>query len=131
MFIPSLRRTKAMISNQFNHQPESSIGATGLQCQFVDANACFNVWLKGFGSEKRKLLTVGVAYVLWAIWKARTFPSFEHKWPSEPVKVLNRAVYWMDFWGELLVRESTKLELQLGTKLLGRVVAGVFQARRG
>jgi hypothetical protein len=89
------------------------------------------VWLKGFGRKKRNLTSVGVAAVPWTIWKTRNLACFESKWPNEPIDVLNRVVYWIKLWSDLQVKECTKLELELGARVLERVAAEVFQARRG
>jgi hypothetical protein len=105
--------------------------ATGFNCQFASASHCFNVWLKGFPVGRRKILAVGVAAVIWAIWKARNLACFENKWPKEPVEVLHRVTYWIDYWCNLQVKETAKLELQQGAKLLGRIADEVFRARNG
>jgi hypothetical protein len=105
--------------------------ATGFNCQFASASHCFNVWLKRFPVGRRKILAVGVAAVIWAIWKARNLACFENKWPKEPVEVLHRVTYWIDYWCNLQVKETAKLELQQGAKLLGRIADEVFRARNG
>jgi hypothetical protein len=56
---------------------------------------------------------------------------FENKWPKEPVEVLHRVTYWIDYWCNLQVKETAKLELQQGAKLLGRIADEVFRARNG
>lgn len=76
-------------------------------------------------------MSVGVATVFWGIWKARNQACFENKWPSEPIKVLHRIGYWINWWTNSQASVDAKLELQLGTKLLGRVTGEVFRASRG
>jgi hypothetical protein len=44
--------------------------ATGFSYQFTDIDDCFVVWLKVFPKKKRRLISVGVAAVFWAHWKA-------------------------------------------------------------
>jgi hypothetical protein len=105
--------------------------ATGFNCQFQSADQCFNSWLKSFALGKRKILTVGVAAVIWTVWKARNLACFEKKWPREPVDVLFRVVYWINYWCDLQVKEDAKLELRRGANLLGRIADEIFKARRG
>ena len=103
--------------------------ATGFQCQFASVDACLVDWLKGFPIKKRRLISVGVSAVFWAIWKARNSACFEKKWPLEPIDVIYRIVYWIDFWSGLQVTEDAKLELQRGARLLGRIAEEVFAAK--
>jgi hypothetical protein len=56
---------------------------------------------------------------------------FEKKWPREPVDVLFRVVYWINYWCDLQVKEDAKLELRRGANLLGRIADEIFKARRG
>lgn len=46
--------------------------------------------LKMAFSEKKKLFSVGVAAVLWSIWKGHNLACFEKKWPSQLGVVLFR-----------------------------------------
>jgi hypothetical protein len=103
----------------------------GLKCQFDNVEHCFSVWLKGFREKKRKMLSVGIAAVLWGIRKTRNLACFEHKWPSEPIEVLHKIYYWINWWANLQVSEEKKLELQVGAKLLQRVAGEIFQASQG
>jgi hypothetical protein len=77
--------------------------ATGLKCQFDNVENSFIVWLKGFGGKKRKMLSVGVDVVLWGIWKTRNLACFEHEWPSNPIEVLQRICYWINWLANLQV----------------------------
>jgi hypothetical protein len=50
--------------------------AFGLTFKFESADHCISTWLKGFG-KKREMLAVGIAVVLWSIWKTRNSACFE------------------------------------------------------
>jgi hypothetical protein len=105
--------------------------ATALKCQFDNVENCFNVWLKGFGGKKRKMLSLGVTAVLWGIWKTRNLACFEHKWPSKPIEVLHKICYRINWWANLQAMEEKKLELQVGAKVLERIAGEIFQASQG
>lgn len=67
----------------------------GVECRFPDTKSCFNVWIKGMSSQRRKVHTVCVAVVLWGIWKARNMACFNHKWSADPSVVMFRVAYWI------------------------------------
>ena len=56
--------------------------AVGVNCQAVDTQSCLTGWLDSFGKKMKKKMAVGVAAVLWGIWKTRNLACFEKKWPS-------------------------------------------------
>jgi hypothetical protein len=101
-----------------------------MSCQFRNVEECLFVWLKQFSGRKKMMMLVGVAAVMWSIWKARNLACFQQSWPSDPSVVLFRACYWIDFWSNLQVKEGVKLELQRGARLLEHVAAEVFKDRR-
>ena len=101
--------------------------ATGLKCGFNDANFCLTDWLNGFRKSLKMIMTVGVAAVLWGIWKTQNLACFENKWPSEPIEVLHRICSFIDLWANLQKSEDAKLELQVGARLLGRIAEEVFK----
>ena len=67
---------------------------------------------------------MGVAAVLWGIWKARNLACFNHKWPVDPSVVMFRVAYWITDWSVLQVSEDTK------PSLLEQVAAEVYGAKR-
>jgi hypothetical protein len=58
----------------------------------------FQYLAKGFSGGKKNILSVGVAAVIWKIWKARNLTCFEKHWPREPVDIIHRVVYWITYW---------------------------------
>jgi hypothetical protein len=50
-----------------------------LNFQFETAEQCISTWLKKFGGEKREFVTVGIAAVIWSIWKTRNLACFDKK----------------------------------------------------
>ena len=101
--------------------------ATGINCQAVDAQNCLTVWLENFGRKQKGKVAVGVAAILWGIWKTRNLACFENKWSTEPIEVVRRICYWIDLWVDLQGSEGAKLELQMGARLLGRVAEEIFR----
>ena len=102
----------------------------GETCQFNTVDDCLILWLGGFNGRRKKLLTVGIASVLWSIWKARNMACFQHVWPAEPFAVLRQTCYWIDHWSNWQGKEDAKAELQQAAKLLEQVAGEVFAARR-
>ena len=104
--------------------------ATGFECQFVSTQHCLTDYLERFDKKSKKLLTVGVVAMFWGIWKTRNLACFEKKWPSEPIEVVHRICYWIDWWANLQAAEDGKLELQQGARMLTRVADEVFRRTR-
>ena len=104
--------------------------STGFNCQFVDANYCLTDWLCGVRGKQKLTVAVGVATVFWGLWKTRNMACFENKWPMEPIEVIHRVCFWIDFWANLQRSEDVKLELRLGVRLLGRVAEDIFKGAR-
>lgn len=44
--------------------------------------------IMGFPSKDRVLISVGVAAVLWSLWKTRNAACFDHVYPHDPTKVI-------------------------------------------
>jgi hypothetical protein len=51
--------------------------AIGECCQFESVDDCLVCWLDGFNGKKKKLLAVGIASIMWSIWKARNLACFQ------------------------------------------------------
>lgn len=88
-----------------------------------------NNWLGGMGKRTRNLMTVGVASVLWGIWKTQNQACFQNQLPNEPCEVIYCICYWINFWSSLQVKEDAKLELQCCAKLLAQIAGEVFSAK--
>ena len=74
---------------------------------------------------------VVVAAIMWGIWKTRNLACFENKWPKEPVEVISKFCFWIEFWAKMQVMPDARLELERGAKVLERVASEVFRASRG
>ena len=103
--------------------------AFGVASQFRSADHVISEWLKKQGKQ-RKILTVGVAAILWGIWKARNNACFEKVWPDEPIDVIYRICYWIQWWSLLQVKQDAKDRLVYFAKLLEKVAKEVFGAGR-
>jgi hypothetical protein len=47
--------------------------------------------------QKRNVLSIGVAAIIWEFWKARNLASFEKKWLREPIDIIHHVVYWINY----------------------------------
>jgi hypothetical protein len=80
--------------------------------------------------EKGEILAVGVADVIWSIWKMRNLACFEGEWPNEPCIVILKICYYIKCWSLLQVKEDVKDQLDFCAKLLEKVAKEVFGARK-
>ena len=90
-----------------------------------------HVWLDAFGGENKMNFFVGIAALIWSIWKARNLACFQHVWPNDPSVLMFRMSHWINDGSCLQVKEDAKVELQRGAKPLDRVASDLFQSRRG
>jgi hypothetical protein len=102
----------------------------GLNFQFECVDHCIPNWLKGFGGKKKEILAVGIAVVIWSIWKTRNLACFEKKWPDEPYVVILKICYYINCWSLLQVKEDAKGRLEFCAKVLKSVSIEVFWSRR-
>jgi hypothetical protein len=49
----------------------------GTPYQFRNVKDCLHVWLKHFSGAKKRVLMVGVAAIMWSIWKAQNIACFQ------------------------------------------------------
>jgi hypothetical protein len=59
-----------------------------LKFPFDSVDHCISNWLKCLGGKKKEIFAVGVAAVIWSIWKTRNLACFEKKWPEESYVVI-------------------------------------------
>jgi hypothetical protein len=78
----------------------------------------------------KNLVSVGVAGILWSIWKARNLVRFGGKWPSEPCSVVFQIAFWVQWWSKLQAKERDRERLILFDKVLEKVAVQAFSARR-
>ena len=103
--------------------------AFGVNCQFQNIDQGI-AWLNGFGKKKRNILSVGMASIIWHIWKTRNAACFQGEWPVEPYLVIIRICDGIQKWCILQVSQDAKEMLKFYAKLLERVAKEVFGARR-
>lgn len=66
-------------------------------------------WIDSFRAKHQKLVLVGAAAMLWAVWRARNRVCFRHKRPNDPTSVVFSVCYWLDFWSILQEGEQEAL----------------------
>lgn len=103
--------------------------AFGLTCTPVDIHQLMTNWIGGFAKRTRKLILIGIAAVIWSIWKFRNAACFKHQWPSEPVHVIFDICRFIELWAKMQKEVDQDLLVQ-GAKMLNQVVMEVFGARR-
>jgi hypothetical protein len=103
--------------------------AFGFNRPFTNVQSCVNVWLKGLKGWNRKLAAVVIAAVLWGIWKTRNLACFEKKWSDDPISVVFKICYWINFWSSLQVKDSARDRLRWLAKLVERVATEVFNTK--
>lgn len=83
----------------------------------------FGEWLGRFNRKQRNFAMVGIAAVIWSIWKARNVACFRHQLPHHPSSVVFAVCQWLDFWS---VRESGE-----GAERIRSIAAGAFSCSHG
>jgi hypothetical protein len=76
------------------------------------------------------MLVVGIAAVIWSIWKTRNSACFEKKYPDEPCEVIFKICHHINCRSSLQAKEDVKNRLVFCAKLLEKVVKDVFEVRR-
>lgn len=57
-----------------------------------------DVWFYRFRTRERKLAVVGIASVIWIIWKTRNDACFRDKWPNDPTNVIFVICSNIEYW---------------------------------
>jgi hypothetical protein len=78
----------------------------------------------------RNLAVVVLGAVFWEICKVRNRACFQKEWPDEPISVIFRICYWINWWSSLQVKDSAMNRLWWLAKLVEQMTTDVFNARR-
>jgi RsiW-degrading membrane proteinase PrsW (M82 family) len=68
----------------------------------------FGTWLSNQNKKIRDLIWVGVAALLWAIWRCRNDYVFNKMKTNSIMQVIFRGAYWLCFWAQLQHDETAK-----------------------
>ena len=98
--------------------------ATGLTPPKSMTHMLWN-WLTGISMKERRLIFVGAAALIWAIWCTRNDLIFEKKIFTLFMRAVFRGAYWLQFWS-LLQREDTRKTICLASKALEVVALDIF-----
>ena len=91
----------------------------GIRCDFSDTDTCIRSWLEGFGVENKKKVFVGVAALIWSIWKARNLACFQRVWPTDPSVLMFRMSHWINDWSFFAGEGGCKGGAAMGRKATG------------
>lgn len=87
-------------------------------------------WLLQFSRRDMKIAIVGVAAILWTLWKTRNDACFRCKWPYDPSSVFFVVCSTIDSWAGLQKAGSQEM-LRQWSHRLWQVVAEVIHRSRG
>ncbi len=76
-------------------------------------------------------MVVGLAAIIWTIWKFRNKACFEKKLPADPTDLMFMACSLVESWATLQKQEGSRRNLQLGARLLKQVVNEVYNSKLG
>nr|ABB46655.1 Protein kinase domain containing protein [Oryza sativa Japonica Group] len=58
----------------------------------------FGFWIKNADKFTKNLIVVGIAAVIWSIWKCRNKACLEKKLQNDPTNLIHMACNWVDAW---------------------------------
>jgi hypothetical protein len=91
----------------------------------------FGSWLRKFKKKDKHVALVGIAAVLWGLWKTRNNACFRSVKPNDPIAVTNLIGQMISSWAILQVKEENRDALNWGVKLFVQLSSEAFQAPRG
>lgn len=91
----------------------------------------FGHWLDRHDKNMKHLIVIGLAAIIWTIWKSRNKACFENKFPRDPTDLVFMACSWVDSWASLQKLEANRRRLQLGARLIRQVASDIFCSRHG
>ncbi len=97
----------------------------------LDSQNMFGDWLKKLDKNMKDLVMVGMAAIIWAIWKSRNKACFEKVYPKDPTDVIFLACHWVDSWALLQKEEASRRRLLLGSRLIRQSVTEVYNSQFG
>lgn len=91
----------------------------------------FGHWLTGYDKNMKQLIVVGLAAIIWTIWKFRNKACFENNFSKDPTDLVFVAYSWVDSWTSLQKLEANRRRLQLAAMLIRQVASEIFGSRYG
>ena len=58
----------------------------------------FGFWIKNADKFTKNLIVVGIAAMIWSIWKYRNKACLEKKLQNDPTNLIHMACNWVDAW---------------------------------
>jgi hypothetical protein len=105
--------------------------AFGLKNRPNSIQHLFASWLRKFRKKDKYVALVGIAEVLWGLWKTRNNVCFRSVRPNDPVVVTNLIGRKISSWAILRVKEENRDGLNWGVKLFMQLSSEAFQEARG
>jgi hypothetical protein len=91
-------------------------------------NQCWD-WCEKWLSFGKKLHTLGIAAVCWAIWKARNKLCFEGKLILNPISIVCHACALMSYWAGLYAGMDREA-LEEGVNTMLRIATGLLNKKQ-
>jgi hypothetical protein len=88
-------------------------------------------WLKKFRKKDKHMVSVGIAAILWAIWKMRNNACFRKIRPNDSLVVTNQIGRLILDWANLQVKDESQNALSWGAKFFVRLSSEAFRAAQG
>ncbi|KAG8054917.1 hypothetical protein GUJ93_ZPchr0001g29416 [Zizania palustris] len=98
---------------------------------FISVDSMWHTWSCSKDKSWRSLSGVGLAAVLWSLWKVRNDAVFRGNFPTDPLVFINLICYWLSSWSILQRSEVKAKKLELGVRLLEHLASEVFSQRHG
>ena len=99
----------------FIHCPLARYAWSVVECAF-DVKTYFRSvediisWVFRFPNKIRNVILVGIAAVMWSLWKTCNKACFDEVFPYDPSCVIAKTSYWLDIWAGLQIKGRRELQ---------------------
>ena len=87
-------------------------------------------WLESFHINDRLLISVGVAALIWAIWKTRKKACFDGVFLQDPISIVFLMAHYISYWAGLQKQSLRGLQRK-GAKMVVLVATEFFHRKQG
>ncbi|KAG8086542.1 hypothetical protein GUJ93_ZPchr0010g7976 [Zizania palustris] len=98
---------------------------------FVTLEHMWHDWFGRLRRDSRHVVGVGLAAVIWSIWRCRNDICFRHIFPNDPLSLINVICYWISSWAILQKSVAKEKSLAVGVRLLEHLTSEIFSREHG